>query len=712
MKKILKTLLNLITSYSFGLFLLISISILSGCSRIDTASPITSSENSSTQLTPTPMADSPVGSLSSQSEKETISQKEYSIFDETGTTLENRIHSPEGYVRIPSVSVELTGFLHDFTLKESGSEVLLYNGEPKGNQSAHAAIFDLDIGSKDLQQCADSILRIYAEYYWSVGAYDKIAFHLTNGFYMEYTKWRDGNRLIVNGNDVAWRKTESYNDSYEAFRQYLTTVYIYAGTLSLSQECEPIGLKELQPGDMFLQGGSPGHCILVVDVAQSSDGNRCFLLAQGYMPAQDFHVIINPLHPEDPWYYESEITYPLETPSWTFQEGSLVRWRYFPLNEADSPLSFESGLSSAASSEEEAISAISDDVITVETPSSSQVTFLTVGDNLIHLEVVQSGLKKNGTYNFDHLYSNLKKEISSVDIAVINQETILGGSTFPYSGYPNFNSPTEIGDAVIHAGFDVVLQATNHTMDMGYRGIKNTFSYWAQHPEITVLGINKSQEASQKITVLEKNGIKLALLNYTYGLNGYSLPKDKPYLVNLLDKKKMQQDIKLAETLADITVVFPHWGSEYVYKETSMQEELTDFFYDLGVDLVIGTHPHVLEPVEWIEPEPDHRMLVYYSLGNFMSYQKEAPRMLGGLAKVTITKDSSGTYISDASITPLVTHFENGPSDFHYGIYKLSDYTPALAKVHGVSDLAHDGDFTYEGTVALAKEILGDWYQQ
>jgi poly-gamma-glutamate synthesis protein (capsule biosynthesis protein) len=184
-----------------------------------------------------------------------------------------------------------------------------------------------------------------------------------------------------------------------------------------------------------------------------------------------------------------------------------------------------------------------------------------------------------------------------------------------------------------------------------------------------------------------------------------------PYLVNMLDKAAMKKDIEKAKQLADFTIVFPHWGTEYVYEATKTQKDLTQFFYEEGVDLVIGTHPHVLEPVEWIETNKDHRMLVYYSLGNFISYQREAPRMLGGIATVTITKDDSGTYISDAAITPIVTHYENGAKDYNYGIYKLTDYSDRLAKVHGILGLEDQGPFTYQGTLSLAEQILGSWFQ-
>ena len=633
------------------------------------------------------------------------------IINPEGKTLLERFNPPSGYKRSDASPDELTGFIRGLPLKEADSPVLLYNGEKKTYQDGHAAVFDIDVGNRDLQQCADSVMRIYAEYIWSIGAYDKIAFHLTNGFLMEYSKWREGNRLVVDGNNTSWSKKADYDNSYESFRKYLNMVYTYAGTISLSRECRPISIEEILPGDIFIYAGSPGHCVLVVDVATDESGSKCFLLAQGYMPAQDFHILKNPLHPEDPWYYANEIQYPLQTPQWSFDEGSLMRWQGFEANEANSSLTVPAaGTKSSSIAGSDAVYTSSDRVIT--SSAASSVNLLAVGDNLIHIQVIDSGKRADGSYNYDHLYSNVKDIISAADIAVINQETILGGKAFPYSGYPRFNSPHEIGTAIINAGFDVILQATNHTMDMGLEGVKSNMAFWKQnYPDIKVLGINESREEYEQIPVIEKNGIKIAMLNYTYSLNGQPLPKDMPYLVNMLDKKKMEGDIKKAEELADFTIVFPHWGVEYSYEPSKSQKELVDFFYDLGVDLVIGTHPHVLQPVEWVEKRDDHRMLVYYSLGNFISYQREAPRMLGGIAEVTISKDENGTYISSAGITPIVTHYENGKADYNYAIYRLDDYNESLAKLHGVSKLAKQGSISYEETLALAKQVLGSWYK-
>lgn len=246
-----------------------------------------------------------------------------------GMTLKDRIRVPKGYVRRPADAGSFQEYVRSYPMKADQSPVLLYDGREKSNQAAQASIFDMPVFDSDLQQCADSIIRIYAEYFRSVEAYDRIVFHLTNGFSMDYQTWREGNRLSVEGNHVSWIKKTAPDDSHESFLLYLKYVMMYAGTLSLDEECTPVDIGGIQAGDMFIKGGSPGHCVMVADVAEDAAGNRCFLLAQGYMPAQDFHVLNNPLHDEDPWYYLSELTYPLSTPEYTFSEGSFKRWYGF-----------------------------------------------------------------------------------------------------------------------------------------------------------------------------------------------------------------------------------------------------------------------------------------------------------------------------------------------------------------------------------------------
>lgn len=252
----------------------------------------------------------------------------YEYFDTQGMTLESRIHVPEGYERTSTEAGSLTEFLRTYPLKEHGSPVLLYDGSEKRNQDAHVAVFALPIEERDLQQCADSVMRVYAEYYFQTEQYAKIRFHFTNGFLAEYGKWRDGYRISVEGNNVSWVKSASYDDSYETFVKFMRMVFTYAGTLSMEQESTQISVKEARVGDVIIKGGSPGHVVMIVDMCENEQGEKAFLLAQGYMPAQEFHVLKNPAHEENPWYYEEELAGSIRTPEYGFGEGCLKRLSY------------------------------------------------------------------------------------------------------------------------------------------------------------------------------------------------------------------------------------------------------------------------------------------------------------------------------------------------------------------------------------------------
>lgn len=250
------------------------------------------------------------------------------LINSSGKTLETRILAPKGYNRETATANSLASFIRNYPMKDDGSEVLLYNGTPKGNQTAHVAVFKLPIENYDLQQCADSVMRMYAEYFWNTKQYDKISFHFVSGFEAKYSKWIQGYRIKLSGNNVNWVKQTGRDTSYESFKEYLKIVFSYASTLSMEKESKTIGIKDIQVGDIFIKGGSPGHVVMVVDVCVSSEGKKGFLLAQGYMPAQEFHVLNNPKHSDDPWYYVDEITYPLSTPEYSFDEGSLKRVNY------------------------------------------------------------------------------------------------------------------------------------------------------------------------------------------------------------------------------------------------------------------------------------------------------------------------------------------------------------------------------------------------
>lgn len=344
-------------------------------------------------------------------------------------------------------------------------------------------------------------------------------------------------------------------------------------------------------------------------------------------------------------------------------------------------------------------------------PKEQIVTLMAVGDNLLHQKVIDSGKLANGNYNYDHLFSRLSEEIKAADIAVINQETILGTKKLGYSGYPRFCSPTAVGRAIAKVGFDIVLHANNHTLDKGVDGITTTLKYWSRFDQITPIGIHNSKEKAEEITYYEKNGITFALFNVTYGLNGNALPESKIYLVDCMNKTKLKKQISEARKKADFIIVFPHWGAEYVYKANAYQKEYAKFFADLGVDLIIGSHPHVLQPVEWIEGKNGHKTLIYYSLGNYISSMDYTDRMLGGMANITIVKKDDKTYIKSASITPIVTHYERGGT-YNFTVYKLSDYTQKLASKHYILKGKWGKDFSLKALQKLADSIVGDFHYE
>lgn len=251
------------------------------------------------------------------------------ILNPEGKNLEQRINPPQGYEREEEDVESLATFLRTYPLKKDGSPVKLYDGSRKENQDAHMAVFKLPLEKQDLQQCADTVMRVYAEYYWKIGEKEKISFRFVDGFEAEYVKWREGYRIQVGSNSSTWVDSKkAYDDSYDNFKEYLRIVFSYASTVSLKAESRKIKLPKIQAGDIFIRAGSPGHVVLVVDVCENEEGKKAFLLGQGFMPAQQFHLLKNPLHEEDPWYYEEEVRYPLETPEYSFDKGSLMRPEY------------------------------------------------------------------------------------------------------------------------------------------------------------------------------------------------------------------------------------------------------------------------------------------------------------------------------------------------------------------------------------------------
>lgn len=245
------------------------------------------------------------------------------VTSEADSLLFQRFPTPSGFNRKTVDSHSFAHYLRHLPLKPGGSKVRYFDGREKENRGVYDAVVDLPIGKKDLHQCADAVIRLRAEYLWRTRQFDKIKFHFTNGFLVEYERWRKGGRVKFVQNEAHWVDTAAPSDSYETFWAYLELVFSYAGTLSLSKELQPKFIDNLQIGDVFIRGGSPGHAVIVVDIAENTAGQKVFLLAQSYMPAQEIQVLKNPNDQGlSPW-YSTDFGEKLETPEWDFLKSEL-----------------------------------------------------------------------------------------------------------------------------------------------------------------------------------------------------------------------------------------------------------------------------------------------------------------------------------------------------------------------------------------------------
>ena len=349
-----------------------------------------------------------------------------------------------------------------------------------------------------------------------------------------------------------------------------------------------------------------------------------------------------------------------------------------------------------------------------------QYKIIMVGDVLLHTPVEESCRQSDGSYDYDSLFSHTKEEITAADLALVNQEVIIGGADLGISGYPCFNADFSLCDSLVETGFDVICHATNHAMDKGRAGLVNCVEYWKnKYPQITVLGIHDTADTSTSCgadpVILELPDMRIAVLNYTYGTNGIPLPEDMPYAVDLLDEEQVAADIQRAEELADFTIVCPHWGTEYRLTPDASQEKWTKIFAENGADLVLGTHPHVIEPIEWVtDEESEHEMLVYYSLGNFVNWtsgtgEGVANRMVGGMAEVTLTRNEDGEVeIADYGVKALVSHVTSAPGGVT--TYFLEDYDEALARENEIT--SQDSDFSRDYCVNLCDSVWGDLWKK
>ena len=286
---------------------------------------------------------------------------------------------------------------------------------------------------------------------------------------------------------------------------------------------------------------------------------------------------------------------------------------------------------------------------------------------------------KDGVYDFTPIYSEVKSLVQKADLAFINQETVMGGEKFGYSGYPTFNTPQSLAKILADTGFDIVNHANNHAMDMGEAGMLATLDLWDTIPGITVIGARKAGEEKQKI--ITKNNITLGFLSYAHSLNGFPLPRNNPDLVSLNRRAAMAEEIDALRPLCDFLIVSMHWGDEYRLVDPG-PDQIRDarFLAEHNVDLVIGHHPHVLQRVETL-PRPDGKeTLCFYSLGNFVSNQRGKERILGAMMLVTFIKEDDELSISDSGLIPVVCHFDRYFSNTQ--VFPLYSYDEELIKKH------------------------------
>ena len=342
---------------------------------------------------------------------------------------------------------------------------------------------------------------------------------------------------------------------------------------------------------------------------------------------------------------------------------------------------------------------------TAETTTASVIA---VGDNLYHQSLIDAGASSDGNWNYDKIYTHIQDAIKDADIKMIDQETVFTTDHDSVSSYPSFATPTEVGDAIIKAGFNVVESANNHIDDFGEGFLTDTLNFWkTKYPDVTLLGIHDSQEDADTVKIREVNGIKIAFLDYTYGTNVGGI-EGKDYMIDMIRKDKITAMIQKAKKQADCIIFVAHWGTEGETMPNEYEKQWAAYLMEQGVNVIIGGHPHVLQPYGRLTDDKGNETVVFYSLGNFVSTQQKLEELLGGMAKFTIQKTvqngKTSIEILTPTVEPLVMHYNSDAGEF--GPYMLSDYTEELASQNGVQSYIGSGVFTLDNLKKKFNEIM------
>lgn len=319
-----------------------------------------------------------------------------------------------------------------------------------------------------------------------------------------------------------------------------------------------------------------------------------------------------------------------------------------------------------------------------------RVSFIGTGDNLIHNVIFEEAQLEEGMFDFKPMFENVADEIEVADLAFINQETLIGGDDFGFSGYPAFNTPSNMADDLNELGFDLVNGASNHSLDKGRQGVVNTLEIWNKQKNMVFTGVFDSQEERDAIPIIEREGVNFSFLAYTYSTNG--IEPDVTYRLNYFDEALIIQDIERAKEVSDFVIVSAHWGDEHMLEPNEFQKKYAQLFADLEVDAVIGTHPHVIQPVEWVEGKNGNQTLVVYSLGNFLSAMSTGTEnnMLGGMISFDFVLTEEEKTIENVKWDATVMHYTGKKNDAEdsrkdFRIYQLDEYTKELGSQHSLN---------------------------
>lgn len=328
-----------------------------------------------------------------------------------------------------------------------------------------------------------------------------------------------------------------------------------------------------------------------------------------------------------------------------------------------------------------------------------RTSFIGCGDNIIYgtKGARQNAVEGSRELNYKPYYEGVTDIIENADISFINQETLMCGEGYALSYYPMFNSPQDVGHDLVELGFDVVNISNNHMLDKSADGLSKTIEFW-KNMDVLMIGGYENQEDYDNIRYIEKNGIKIAFLSYTYATNGLSKPSSSPLVIPYINDEDIIRQTALAKECADMVFVSVHWGVEGSFTPNEEQKRVAQLFSDCGVDAIIGHHPHVIQPVEWLEGKDGNKTLCVYSLGNFMAQQAYDYNMIGGIISFDIVHSSEvEPHLEDVIFIPTVFHF--GGNFLGNNVMPFEQYTPELASVHGVR--------TYYGHAMSYDTLLG-----